>query len=133
MNEARNQTSIRAETVPSQGNGKKPPVPPQQTPEELAVAHGIANYQRAVTERDELQKQNDRQEQMLTVAKIEIEGLRAELAAAQSRIASYQHDRDDAVANLGVYQTLFISFLAQMRAFGIEHAPLVKETNAPAS
>jgi hypothetical protein len=122
-------------TTATPTNGKKPPpaIPPQQTPEELAVAHGIANYQRVITERDALQKVVDRQEQMLTVARIEIEGLRAELAAAQSRIASYQHDRDDAVANLGVYQTLFISFLAQMRAFGIEHAPLIKETNAPAS
>jgi DNA-directed RNA polymerase beta subunit len=125
-------------TTATSSNGKKQPVvPPQQTPEELAVAtavqHHVSSYQRLVTERDELQKVVDRQEQMLTVARIEIEGLRAELAAAQSRIASYQHDRDDAVANLGVYQTLFISFLAQMRAFGIEHAPLIKETNAPAS
>ena len=125
-------------TTATSSNGKKPqPQPPQQTPEELAVAnavqHHVSSYQRLVAERDALQSAVDRQEQMLTVARIEIEGLRAELAAAQSRIASYQHDRDDAVANLGVYQTLFISFLAQMRAFGIEHAPLVKETNAPAS
>ena len=97
------------------------------------MRHHTTSYKQVCSERDELQRQCDRQEQMLTVAKIEIEGLRAELAAAQSRIASYQHDRDDAVANLGVYQTLFISFLAQMRAFGIEHAPLIKETNAPTS
>lgn len=119
-------------TTATSSNGKKPPAV-QQTPEELAVAHGIANYQRAVTERDDLQKVVDRQEQMLTVAKIEIEGLRAELAAAQSRIASYQQDRDDAVANLAIYQTLFIAFNSLLRTFGIEHAPLIKEPHADTS
>jgi hypothetical protein len=67
---------------------------------------------------------------MLTVARIEIEGLRAELAAAQSRIASYQTERDDAVANLSVYQALYIGIMAQLRAFGIEHGPLVREKSS---
>jgi uncharacterized protein (DUF3084 family) len=101
--------------------------PGTPTPEELAVAHGIANYHRVVTERDELQKQLDRKDQTLTVNKIEIEALRAELSATHTRSASYQHERDDAVANLAVYQTLFMSVMAQMRTFGIENAPLVKE------
>jgi chromosome segregation ATPase len=104
-------------------------VPP--TPEELAVhnavQHHVASYQRLQSERDELRRQCDRHEQAAKVDKIEIEGLRVEVATAQSRIASYQHERDDAVANLAVYQSLYISMMAQMRAFGIEHAPLVKE------
>ena len=96
-----------------------------------AIAHHVTNYDRVCGERDVLQKLNDRQEQMLTVAKIETEQLRAELAAERSRTASYQQERDDAVANLSVYQTLFISFMAQMRAFGIEHAPLIKDHVEP--
>jgi chromosome segregation ATPase len=103
----------------------------QQTPEELAVAHGIANYQRVVSERDELKRQMDKMEQLLTVHKIEIEGLRAEAAASVSRIESYQHERDDAVANLAVYQTLFTAILGTLRTFGIEHAPLMREVPKP--
>ena len=99
----------------------------QQTPEELAVAHGIANYQRVVTERDELKTQISKMEQLLTVYKIEIEGLRAEAAASVSRVESYQHERDDAVANLAVYQSMFITVQGILRTFGIEHAPLLRE------
>jgi hypothetical protein len=113
-------------TTATSSNGKKPPAV-QQTPEELAVAHGIANYQRAVTERDDLQKLVDRQEQMLTVAKIETEGLRAELAAAQSRIASFQGDRDDAVINAAAWQSLFISISAQLRAFEVPAGPHIRQ------
>jgi hypothetical protein len=105
--------------------------PPQATPEELAVAtavqHHVASYQRVVGERDELLRQRDQFEQMLTVNKIEIEGLRSELGVAQSRIASYQQERDDAVANLAVYQTLYISVMALLRTFGIDHAPLIRD------
>jgi hypothetical protein len=134
MNEARNQTSIRAETVPSHGNGKTTSgEPANDLKVKAAIAYHVTSHDRVCGERDELQKQNDRQEQMLTVAKIEIEGLRAELAAAQSRIASYQQDRDDAVANLAIYQTLFIAFNSLLRTFGIEHAPLIKEPHADAT
>ncbi|WP_442784137.1 hypothetical protein [Collimonas fungivorans] len=120
---------------------EKPPLPPtnggipQQSPEELAVAtavqHHVASYQRVVAERDELQRQLDRMEQSMTVSKIEIEALRAERGAAVSRMESYQRERDDAVANLTVYQTMYISMMAQLRAFGIEHAPLIKEQPDP--
>jgi hypothetical protein len=92
-----------------------------------AVQHHVASYQRVVGERDELLRQRDQFEQMLTVNKIEIEGLRSELGVAQSRIASYQQERDDAVANLAVYQTLYISVMALLRTFGIDHAPLIRD------
>jgi chromosome segregation ATPase len=116
--------------APLKSNGPPPSVVPP-TPEELAVhnavQHHVASYQRLQTERDELRKFVDRLEQGAKVDKIEIESLRVELSTAQSRIASYQHERDDAVANLAVYQSLYISIMAQLRAFGIEHAPLIKE------
>jgi hypothetical protein len=106
-----------------------------QSPEEIAVAsavqHHVASYQRVCSERDELQRVVNKQEQMLTVAKIEIEGLRADNAATVSRVASYQHERDDAVANLAVYQTLYTSMLGLLRTFGIEHAPLMREVVKP--
>jgi hypothetical protein len=98
-----------------------------KTPEELAVAHGIASYKRMAMERDELKTHLEKLEQVLTVAKIEIEGLRAEAAAQLTRLESYQHERDEAVGNLAVYQTLFTTLQGVLRTFGIDHAPIVKE------
>ena len=114
-------------------NGKPPAPPPplQPTPEELAVKtaveHHVASYQRLQLERDEARTLANKQEQMLTVARIEIEGLRAELAAAQSRIASYQHERDDAIAVSASWEGLFIDVSAMMRARGIPAGPHIRE------
>jgi len=114
--------------IPS-GNGNTNGI--AQTPEELAVAHGIASYQQLRFERDDLQKKLDRLEQILTVSKIEIEGLRAEKEVAATRIESYQHERDSAVADLAVYKTLFTTLQGILRTFGIEHAPLLKKISMP--
>jgi hypothetical protein len=107
------------------------PAPKPQTPEELAVAHGIASYQSLRTSRDDLQKKYDQLEQLLTISKIEIEGQRAEAATAVSRIEAYQLERDNAIADLAVYQTLFITLQGILRTFGIENAPLVKKIPSP--
>jgi hypothetical protein len=95
--------------------------------EELAVAHGIASYKRMEVERNDLKNEVEKLEQVLTIAKLEIEGLRAENAAQQTRLESYQHERDEAIGNLAIYQTLFTSFQGLLRTFGIDHAPIVKE------
>jgi uncharacterized protein (DUF3084 family) len=98
-----------------------------QTPEELAVAHGIASYQQLRSERDDLQTQLNRLEQILTVSKIEIEGLRAEKEVAATRLESYQHERDTAVEDLATYKTLFRTLQGILRTFSIEHEPLLKK------
>jgi hypothetical protein len=130
---------------PSKQNGPQPemkemldklatatPAPPPTADEQAvaaAVQHHVASYKAVCNERDALLQQRDRIEQQLTINKIEIEGLRSELGIAQSRIQSYQAERDDAVANLTVYQTMYVSIMAQLRAFGIEHQPLIKEAS----
>ena len=101
-----------------------------QSPEELAVAYGIANYQRVVSERDELKSRLDKMEQLLTINKIEIEGLKVDNAKSVSRMEAYQHERDEAVANLAVYQTLFSTIQGILRTFGIEHAPILRAEGA---
>ncbi len=117
----------RASVPPPRKNGGEA----EPTPDELAVAaaitHHVQSYKQVCSERDELQKKVDRQEQMLTVAKIEIEGLRADAAATVSRMEGYQIERDEAVADLVVYQTLFITVQGILRTFGIEHTPLIKK------
>lgn len=100
-----------------------------QSPEELAVAHGVANFQRIMTERDESNAKLTTAEKLIAVYKIEIEGYRAQLAAETTRTLSYQQERDDAVAKLAKYETMYTSFYAQMRAFGVENTPFVKPTD----
>ena len=68
-----------------------------QSPEELAVAHGIANFQRVVTERDEYKHKLEIAEKLIAVYKIELDGQRAQLEIERSRMQSYQVERDDAV------------------------------------
>jgi TolA-binding protein len=115
--------------TPSPRNGTSSPA--GQSPEELAVAHGIASYQQLRSHRDELQKKVEKLEQLLTVSKIEVEGLRTEHQIATSRIESYQHERDAAVADLAIYQSLFISLQSMLKTFGIDNALLVKKFRMP--
>ena len=112
------------------GNGQA------STPEEIAVQHAVqhhvASYQRIVAERDELQKQLNKMEQMQTISKIEIEELRAREAAFQSRMESYQQERDTAVSERAAYEMLFATISAQLRVFKLPAVPLitgVKETD----
>jgi hypothetical protein len=65
-----------------------------------------------------------------------ISGLEAQLALLEleasqqkSKAESALSIRDDAVAERAVYETLFISVQAQLRAFRIPAAPLIKERN----
>lgn len=66
----------------------------------------------------------------------EIAGLEAQLKIAELAVSQCQNKaesalsvRDDAVAERAVYETLFISLQAQLRAFRIPAAPLIKERN----
>ena len=84
-----------------------------------AIAHHVSSYDKVCGERDELQKQNDRKDQLLTVAKIEIEGLRSELAIERSRTGSYQTERDDAV----IRTATLLEALGHIKAVIHRHAP----------
>jgi hypothetical protein len=84
-----------------------------------AVEHHVASYQRVVSERDDLQRQNDKKDQLLTVAKIEVEQLRSELAVERSRTQSYQTERDDAV----IHAATLVEALNHIKAVIQRHAP----------
>lgn len=86
-------------------------------------------HQEVAHERDQLR---------LKVADLqtEIAGLEAQLKIAELAVSQCQNKaesalsvRDDAVAERAVYETLFISLQAQLRAFRIPAAPLIKERN----
>lgn len=65
-----------------------------------------------------------------------IAGLEAQLKLLELEASQHRNKaesalsvRDDAVAERAVYETLFISLQAQLRAFRIPAAPLIKERN----
>jgi hypothetical protein len=93
----------------------------------LAVAHGIASHQRVVTERDEYKAKLETAEKLIAVYKIEIEGLRAQLAVESSRIQSYQVERDDAVVLCSTVEAVLESMMAIGRAFQTSNIPMIKK------
>ena len=94
-----------------------------EQPDDLAVkaaiAHHVSSYDKVCGERDELQKLVDKKDQLLTVAKIEIEQLRSELAIERSRTGSYQSERDDAV----IRAATLLEALNHIKAVIHRHAP----------
>lgn len=51
--------------------------------------------------------------------------------ASESRVVSYQAERDQAVAERAKWETLFVSIQAQLEAFIPPTLPIVKEAAAP--
>jgi hypothetical protein len=92
---------------------------PDDTAVKAAIAHHVSSYDRVCGERDDLQRQNDRKDQMLKVAQIEIEGLRSEREIERSRTAAYQSERDDAV----IRAATLLEALAHIKAVIHRHAP----------
>ena len=84
-----------------------------------AIAHHVSSYDKVCGERDDLQRLVDRQEQLLKVAQIEIEGLKSELAIERSRTGSYQSERDDAV----IRAATLLEALGHIKAVIHRHAP----------
>lgn len=111
--------------------------PPQQQVQlpqdrEHAVASGIAQYHQTAHERDQLQKE-------VAALKTDMAGYRvindaqaAQLAAMESKIETAMLVRDQAVADRAKYEALFITFMAQLRAFNVPAAPLVREADPAA-
>jgi hypothetical protein len=114
-------------TKENSNDGSQPP----SSPEAEQFATSIVAYNTLKQERDDLQKQLDKMQQNLTVFKIENEQLRAQLTIERERNVTYQHDIDEIKDVASGFQALFIGIMAQMRAFQIEHAPLVKDKPTP--
>ena len=53
----------------------------------------------------------------------------ARVAELESRAQTMQLQRDEAISDRAVYETLFISIKAQLRAFAIPNEPLIRERN----
>ena len=94
-----------------------------------AVEAGLAHYQMVSAERDKLMGEVARLQSENAALKVVAEAQKSQLIDADSRIASMQIVRDQAVAIRAAYESLFSIQIAQLRAFKIPAVPLIKEIN----
>ena len=116
MNEKRN----------GNGNGNKNDLPDDR---KAAVEAGLAHYQLVAAERDALAKEIDKLLKDITSHKIMVEAQKSQMNDLESKIATANLLREEAVAQRAKYETLFMSIMAMLRTFNIPAAPLIKEMN----
>jgi hypothetical protein len=103
------------------GNGNLP------QDRQAAVEHGLTQYHTMAAERDALAKENSELKTQIAGLKVAFEAQSAQLTTMESRIQSATVVRDQAVADRAVWEILFISIQAQLRAFVVPATPLVKD------
>jgi chromosome segregation ATPase len=91
------------------------------------VEYGILATQQTAQERDAALFQVDDLTKQLAALRVEIASLQALSGAMESRMESFQHSRDEAVARRAEYEVILRSIQAQLREFGIEHEPIVSD------
>lgn len=116
MNEKRN----------GNGNGNKNDLPDDR---KAAVEAGLAHYQLVAAERDALAKEIDKLLKDITSHKIMVEAQKSQMNDLESKIATANLLREEAVAQRAKYETLFMSIQAMLRTFNIPATPLIKEMN----
>ena len=112
---------------PNNSKGKSVDLPLDR---KAAVEAGLAHYQLVSAERDALQRQLHDLRSEIAALKVVAEAQKSQMTELESRNATMQAIRDQAVAERAKYETLFMSFKAMLRTFQIPAAPLVKEMNA---
>lgn len=110
-------------------NGSAPRVVGKPRSRRAAYAGEV--IQDLVADRDNLERECAALKTSIAGHVVELEALRSRLADMESRVATATLVRDQAVADRAVYETLFISVQAQLRAFKIPAAPLVRESEQP--
>ena len=93
-----------------------------------AYATQYVRQQMAVAaERDALATECAKLKADIVLYKVEIEARHSEIAGMRSSEQSAMLMRDQAIAERAKWEALFISLMAQMRAFQVPAAPLVTE------
>jgi uncharacterized coiled-coil protein SlyX len=101
----------------------------EELPEHRAktVEAGLATFQRMSHQVDELRAQITDQQDDLGRMEAQIDSLKQVIKVYEEQAHAYQQERDQAVADRAVYETLFASFQALLSAFKIPADPLVRE------
>jgi len=112
-------------------NGRKNNHVAEQLPadRQKAVEAGLAHYQLVSAERDKLMGEVSRLNSEIAAYKVVSEAQKSQLIEMESRVASMQVVRDQAVAERAKFETLFITFQSLLRAFRIPSAPLIKDVD----
>jgi hypothetical protein len=93
---------------------------------QAAVEQGLQYFNETAAERDALRIEVARLNSDVATHKVAAEALSAQIADMESRVQTATMMRDQAVGERAVYEALFISVQAQLRAFKIPAAPLIK-------
>lgn len=92
-----------------------------------AVEYGLAQFQTLAHERDQVRRENADLRDKCAGLQIVSEGLTSQLTEAHSQIKTAMIVRDQAMAERIKYESLFVSIQAQMRAFAVPAAPLIRD------
>lgn len=120
--------NIPTATIPKPKKNGNPP--PQQADTDESYRHHVeqtfAKYDAVVRECELLRAKMGDAIAGLKSAAAESDALRTQINSLESRIISYQLERDQAVAQRAAYETLFASFQAMMREFNVPAVPLIR-------
>jgi len=108
-------------------NGKVP-LPESQ---EIAVRQGLTYYQEMAAERNALAREVSMLKSEIAAHKVVTEAQVAQITDLESRMATARIERDKAVEDRAEFHTILKSIQAQLRAFGIEHEPLIRPGDEP--
>jgi chromosome segregation ATPase len=107
------------------GNSTKPVELPQDRV--LATLRDAGKeYYQAAGERDALARQVAELKADLVHAKVTMDAQAGQMSDMESKIETARLQRDQAIADRAKYETLFVSIQAQLRAFAVPAAPLVR-------
>lgn len=107
-------------------NGQMPPLPPAR---EAVIEQAQRVHQELAHERDMLAREVWALKNDVAGYKVALEAHASNEAQRESRMADLQAERDEAVARRAQVETVVESVNAILRAFLIEHTPLVRAVN----
>jgi hypothetical protein len=102
----------------------KPELPEQY---KVAVENGLTRYHQIAAERDTFEQQTRELRTLIAGYKVAMEATDARILDLESRAQSMRIERDQAIANLAVYETLFRGWKVQLDEFIPPRQPLAGE------
>jgi septal ring factor EnvC (AmiA/AmiB activator) len=96
-----------------------------------AVETGLAMYQQSQAEVDRLRNELRVANETISQMQVQLESMRQLSNMLESQIHTHQMERDVAVADRAVYETLFASLQGMLRAFNIPAAPVITTKTQP--
>jgi hypothetical protein len=94
------------------------------------VEAGLATFQHMSHQVDELRKEISNYQDEISKMEVQVESLKRVVKIYEEQAKSYQAERDQAVADRAVYETLFASIQAMLIAFRVPVAPLAREQSS---